>query len=80
MDITTFVVRGRDKALLYGDYSTYHGQLAKRLLASRRKLGIATRSRGKFSKKDGVTAENIAENHECVLNRDTEVIDIPRLI
>ena len=42
MDITSFVVQGRDQALLYGDYSTYHAQLTKRLLNSRKKLGIAT--------------------------------------
>ena len=72
MDITTFVVQGRDKALLYGDYSTYHGQLAKRLLTSRRKLGIATRNRGKFSKKEDVTSEDVGENHEYVVYRVLE--------
>lgn len=51
---------------MYGDYSTYHAQLAKRLLSSRKKLGIATKNRGKFQKKDEVSAENIAENHEYV--------------
>jgi signal recognition particle subunit SRP68 len=66
MDITSFVVQGRDKALLYGDYSTYHAQLAKKLLNSRKKLGIATKNRGKFTKKDQVTAENVAQNHEYV--------------
>lgn len=66
MDITKFVVSGRDSALLYGDYATYQSQLAKKLLNSRKKLGIATRNRGKFSKKDEVTASQIAENHEYV--------------
>jgi signal recognition particle subunit SRP68 len=66
MDITSFIVDGRDKALLYGDYSTYHSLLAKRLLNSRKKIGIATRNRGKYAKKDQVTAENVGENHECV--------------
>lgn len=69
MDITSFVVDGRDKALLYGDYSTYHASLAKRLLNSRKKIGIATRNRGKYSKKEQVTAENVAENHEYVAPR-----------
>lgn len=64
MDITDFVVQGRDKALLYGDYSTYHSQLAKRLLNSRKKLGIATKNRGKFTKKNSVTAEEIGEKRE----------------
>ncbi|KAK6224705.1 signal recognition particle protein [Colletotrichum tabaci] len=66
MDITKFVVSGRDAALLYGDYGTYQNQLAKKLLNSRKKLGIATRNRGKFSKKGEVTAAQIAENHEYI--------------
>ncbi|KAK1596315.1 signal recognition particle protein [Colletotrichum navitas] len=66
MDITKFVVSGRDAALLYGDYATYQNQLAKKLLNSRKKLGIATRNRGKFSKKGDVTATQIAENHEYI--------------
>ncbi|KAJ6444498.1 signal recognition particle protein [Purpureocillium lavendulum] len=66
MDITSFVVQGRDQALLYGDYSTYHSQLSKRLLNSRKKLGIATKNRGKFQKKDKITAEDVAGNHEHV--------------
>ncbi|TQN65842.1 Signal recognition particle subunit SRP68 [Colletotrichum shisoi] len=66
MDITKFVVSGRDAALLYGDYGTYQNQLAKKLLNSRKKLGIATRNRGKFSKKGEVTAAQIADNHEYI--------------
>lgn len=64
MDITSYVVQGRDQALLYGDYSTYHGQLAKRLVSSRKKLGIVTKNRGKFHKKEDVTAEDISSNNE----------------
>ncbi|KAF4965751.1 hypothetical protein FSARC_6481 [Fusarium sarcochroum] len=66
MDITKFVVQGRDQALLYGDYSTYHASLTKRLLSCRRKLGISTKNRGKFRSQDEVTAEQIAQNHEYV--------------
>ncbi|PHH76773.1 hypothetical protein CDD80_1223 [Ophiocordyceps camponoti-rufipedis] len=66
MDITAFVVGGRDKALLYGDYATYHSQLAKRLLNSRKKLGIATRNRGKFHNRDPPTADLVAANQEYV--------------
>lgn len=66
MDITSFVVQGRDKALLYGDYSTYHAQLSKRLLNSRKKLGIATKNRGKYHKKAQITSQEIADNQECV--------------
>ncbi|KAK2696523.1 hypothetical protein QWA68_004619 [Fusarium oxysporum] len=66
MDITKFVVQGRDQALLYGDYSTYHKSLSKKLLSCRKKLNIATKNRGKFHDHDKVTAEKIAENHEYV--------------
>jgi hypothetical protein len=64
MDITSFVVQGRDKALLYGDYSTYHAQLCKRLLNSRKRLGIATRNRGKFHKKGQLSPDEVAQNIE----------------
>ncbi|CAH0048801.1 unnamed protein product [Clonostachys solani] len=62
MEITSFIIQGRDKALLDGDYSTYQSQLARRLLKSRKKLGIATRNRGKFSNKAKITSEEIAQN------------------
>jgi signal recognition particle subunit SRP68 len=64
MDITKFVVSLREKALLYGDYSTYWSQLSGKLLNSRKKLNIATKSRAKFNPKAPVTPEQIAENHE----------------
>lgn len=64
MDITAFINEGREKALLYGDHSTYHAQLSKRLLSCRKKLGIVTKNRGKFQKQDDVTADNISENKE----------------
>ncbi|KAM0357255.1 hypothetical protein HYE67_004319 [Fusarium culmorum] len=66
MDITKFVVQGRDQSLLYGDYSTYHKHCTKRVQSCRRKLGIATKNRGKFRDHDKVTAEQIAQNHEYV--------------
>ncbi|KAI8629544.1 hypothetical protein F5Y19DRAFT_85524 [Xylariaceae sp. FL1651] len=64
MDITDFVVSARNQALLYGDYTTYHRLLAKKLHASRKKLNIVTKNRGKFTKKSAVTAGQLAENHE----------------
>lgn len=64
MDITSFVVQGRDKALLYGDYSTYHASLSKRLLNSRRKLGIASKNRGKFNAKREISADDITKDRE----------------
>lgn len=64
MDITKFVVSGRDSALLYGDYGTYQAQLGKKLLNCRKKLGVSTKNRGKYQKKDGPSAEQIADNLE----------------
>ena len=69
MDITKFVVSGRDAALLYGDYGTYQAQLGKKLLNCRKKLGVNTKNRGKFQKKDGPTPEQVAENKESVTPR-----------
>lgn len=63
MDITNFVVSARNQALLYGDYGTYHSQLAKKLHNCRRKLNLSVKNRGKYTKKSAVTAEQIAENH-----------------
>lgn len=67
MEITSFVVQGREQALLYGEYSTYHRQLAKRLLNSRKRLGISTKNRGKFQKRDKITAREAGSNHEYAL-------------
>lgn len=64
MDITKFVVSSREKALLYGDYSTYRSQLSGRLLNTRKKLNIASKNRGKFHPKEAVSAEQISGNHE----------------
>ncbi|KAL2131529.1 hypothetical protein VTI74DRAFT_4929 [Chaetomium olivicolor] len=66
MEVTKFVVLHREKALLYGDYSTYRSQLANKLLNSRKKLNIATKNRGKYHPKAAVTPEQIAENNEYV--------------
>jgi signal recognition particle subunit SRP68 len=65
MEITKFIVSARAQS--YGDFSTYHSQLSRRLLKCRRRLGIATRNRGKYNKKDDVTAEKIKEDNEYVL-------------
>ncbi|KAL2754500.1 hypothetical protein ACRALDRAFT_1070272 [Sodiomyces alcalophilus JCM 7366] len=65
MDITQFVVSRRDAALLYGDYSTYQAQLGKKLLKARKRLGIATKNRGKYQKKDQFSAQDVGQNREC---------------
>lgn len=64
MDITSFVVSGRDKAKVYGDYGTYRKQLANRIHNLRRKLGVATKPRAKYTQKALVSAEDIARNNE----------------
>ncbi|KAM3076830.1 signal recognition particle subunit srp68 [Clarireedia jacksonii] len=65
MDITKFVVEGRDKAKLYGDSASYRGQLSNRIHNLRKKLGIATKPRSKYTNTP-VTAEDIAKSHEYV--------------
>lgn len=71
MDITKFIVSGRDEALLYGDYSTYRAQLSRKLLSARKKLGLATRKGAKYAKRPVVTAEDVGRNHEYVqLNKE----------
>jgi signal recognition particle subunit SRP68 len=64
MEITSFVVSGRDKAKLYGDYGTYRTQLANRIHNLRKKLGIAAKPRAKYTPKSPITAEDIARSHE----------------
>lgn len=64
MEITKFVVSGREKAKVFGDYSTYRTQLSSRIHNLRKKLGVATKPRAKFTTKAPVTAEEIGRNHE----------------
>lgn len=67
MDITNYIIQSRDKALLYDDHATYKNQLTRRIASSRKKLGIQTKNRGKYHPRGPITAEEIAENRECVL-------------
>lgn len=64
MDITSFIVSQREKALLVGDYGTYRKQLSRRLLVVRRKLNYTSPKGHKYAPKAQVTAEDIATNHE----------------
>ncbi|KAI5463323.1 signal recognition particle, 68 kDa subunit [Mariannaea sp. PMI_226] len=66
MDITNFIVKTREQSLLYGDYAIYHSRLSKKLLNYRKKLGIATKNRGKFHPKTEITPEEIAQNQGYV--------------
>lgn len=64
MEITKFVVSGRDQALLYGDYGTYRAQLSRRLHSVRKRLGRTTKKGAKHTNKAAITAEDIASNNE----------------
>ncbi|CAG8970697.1 hypothetical protein HYALB_00003452 [Hymenoscyphus albidus] len=66
MDITNFVVSGRDNAKLYGDYASYRKQLSNRIHNLRKKLGLATKPRAKYTSKAPVTTQDIAGNQEYV--------------
>lgn len=64
MEITKFVIEGREKALLFGDYSTYRSQLSSRILKIRKRLGRTTRKGAKYSNKAPITAQDIGSNYE----------------
>ncbi|KAG0649199.1 Signal recognition particle subunit SRP68 [Hyphodiscus hymeniophilus] len=64
MDVTKFVITGRDKAKLYGDSASYRTQLSNRIHNLRKKLGVATKPRAKYTPKPPITAEDIGRNHE----------------
>ena len=67
MDVTGFVTRARNKALLVGDYALYRRQLSRQLLRLRRKLGRTTPKGRKYIPKPPVTAEDVASNVELVV-------------
>lgn len=64
MDITRSVLTQRNRALVGGDYNSYHAQTARRIHAIRKRLGVATRRGQKFTSKGRVTAADIAKNSE----------------
>ncbi|KAH8804821.1 signal recognition particle 68 kda protein-like protein [Xylogone sp. PMI_703] len=66
MEITKFVVSGREKALLYGDYSSYRAQLSNRIHNLRKRLDIATKPRAKYIPKAPITTEDISRSHDFV--------------
>ncbi|KAF7956515.1 hypothetical protein EAE96_003852 [Botrytis aclada] len=65
MEITKFVLEGRDEAKLFGDSSAYRTRLSNRIHSLRKKLGITTKPRAKYSNKP-VTAEDISQNHDYI--------------
>jgi signal recognition particle subunit SRP68 len=64
MEVTKFVVSGRERAKVFGDYATYRTQLSNRIHNLRKKLGITTKPRTKYTPKTPVTAEDIGRKHE----------------
>jgi signal recognition particle subunit SRP68 len=66
MEITKFVVQGRDRAKLDGDSAAYRTQLSNKIHNLRVKLSIATKPRAKYTDKPPaqITAEDIGRNHE----------------
>jgi hypothetical protein len=70
MDITKFVSEFRESAFLLGDYSTYRGQVSRRLRIVQKKLGRATPKNAKYAAKAEVTAEDVGQNIEYVTGGD----------
>ena len=66
MNITESIATQRNKALLSGDYDTYHAQTTRRIHALRKRLGVATPRGRKFTPKGPVTAEDVRKNVELV--------------
>jgi signal recognition particle subunit SRP68 len=64
MNITGSVLAQRNRALVGGDYSSYHAQTARRVHAIRKRLGVTTRRGQKFISKERVTVTDIAKNSE----------------
>ncbi|KAI1613351.1 signal recognition particle, subunit SRP68 [Exophiala viscosa] len=65
MNITSSIVSERDRALLGGDYDTYHSQASRKIHNLRKRLGAANRGR-KYTPKAPVTADSVAKNAEWV--------------
>lgn len=68
MDITSFIIALRNKALLVGDYGSYRKQLSRRLLVVRKKLKyVSTTSKGqKYAAKPQITTRNVSDNSEFI--------------
>jgi signal recognition particle subunit SRP68 len=62
MEVTDFVFKEREEALLVGDYNAYRAHTTRKLQKLRKKLGQATAKGRKYTAKPAVTAENIGSN------------------
>lgn len=67
MDITASVLAQRNRALVGGDYNSYHAQTTRRIHAIRKRLGVTTRRGQKFVSRGSVTPADIAKNSEYVI-------------
>ena len=64
MNITASFASQRGRALLTGDYNTYHAQTSRRIHKIRKNLKIQTPRGRKWTGRDTVTATQLAENIE----------------
>ncbi len=62
MDITGFIA-GHRQTVDLSDHNAYRAQLSRQILSLRRRLGLATPKREKFTPRT-VTAEDVGSNHE----------------
>ncbi|KAJ5543375.1 Signal recognition particle subunit SRP68 [Penicillium sp. DV-2018c] len=62
MEVTDFVFKEREDALLVGDYNAYRAHATRKLQKLRKKLGQATVKGRKYTAKPAVTADNIGSN------------------
>ncbi|KXG53646.1 Signal recognition particle subunit SRP68 [Penicillium griseofulvum] len=62
MEVTEFIFKEREEALLVGDYNAYRAHTTRKLQKLRKKLGQATVKGRKYTAKPAVTAENIGSN------------------
>lgn len=62
MEVTDFVFKEREDALLVGDYNAYRAHTTRKLQKLRKKLGQATAKGRKYTAKPAVNAENVGSN------------------
>lgn len=62
MEVTDFVFKEREDALLVGDYNAYRAHTTRKLQKLRKKLGQATAKGRKYTAKPAVNAENVGGN------------------
>jgi len=62
MDITKNIVSERDRALIGGDYRSYHAQATRRIHTIRKRLGATTPKGRKYTPRSAVTAQDVAKN------------------